>query len=158
MRPIIKAALFFIFPAAIAPAMAQYKCPVNGKTVFQDEPCREGRRYSDSLPVQAAKKDSPEAALPGGPIDKGKLLCHDMAPKMIAWKDAESLRIGDVFGGQMAVVEANGIKVGARQFFVPINGKNSYGAYIGYKPLICNTSEDGTRIINISDILLSAKP
>lgn len=156
----MKFTLFLLLTAAAAGAAAQgaHKCTVNGKTVFQDEPCREGRRYSDDPLVARPPREAPDASMPGGPIEAGRLLCREMAPKMVAWKDADSLRVGEVFGGKMAVISVSGVKVGGRQFYVPINGKNSYGGYTGYKSLICNTSEDGTRILGVDSILIDAKP
>lgn len=148
------ALIFALFLASTATALAEpYRCNVNGKVVYQETPCYLTARPADNAPPTAAA--APEtAAQSAGPIETGKQLCRTQAPSHVAWKDPESVRVGSVFGGKMTVIDLGSVKTGGREFFVEVNAKNSYGGYVGQKTLICYTSQDGTRIIKVNDILL----
>ena len=127
---------------------AVYKCSVNGKVVYSDTKCE-----IDTKPVQGLTGTSMEN-LESNPVATGKQTCKSGAPLHIAYKDPSSLQVGQVIGGTMDVIDYADKKMTARRFFVPVNGKNSYGAYVGEKTIICYTSDDGKRILKIDDILV----
>lgn len=155
----VKPTIALLILTAAIPAIGQesYKCKTATGNVYQNSPCAGTVRYSDD-PLKKQPSGAGHSS-PGDsdPVASGKRVCKEMAPKYVTWKDPESVRIGDVFGGKMTVVSIGGANVGARQFFVPVNAKNSYGGYIGEKSLICNTSEDGRRVIGVDDILLNSR-
>lgn len=155
----MKTAIALILAAAALPVIAQetYKCKTASGNVYQNAPCSGTVRYSDD-PIKKRSSDVANYSLDdSNPIALGKRLCKDIAPKYVTWKDPESLRIGDVFGGKMTTVLIGSAPVGARQFFVSVNAKNSYGGYVGEKSLICNTSEDGRRVIGVDSLLLDSR-
>jgi len=146
------ALLVFALLLSTAANAQAYRCNVGGKMVIQDMPCG-GAAPREATPQSAVLTSSPSND--GGPIEAGKALCREQGPQRIAWKDPESVRIGNVYGGKMMVVDLGGVKTGGRQFFVEVNAKNSYGGYVGKKPLICYTSQDGNRILKIDDLLIN---
>ena len=83
------------------------------------------------------------------PVSAGSQACRASVPKHLTFNDPESVRIGEVTGGQMEVIEYAGTRIAARRFNVPLNAKNAMGAYIGEKIVICFTSEDGQRILKV---------
>jgi hypothetical protein len=145
-------AIFLTSTAAFA--QSAYKCKSGKGYVFQESPCPESARRSESMPPGAIAAAPESAAESAGPIEAGKQLCREQAPAHVAWKDPESLRVGSVYGGKMAVIDLGSVKTSGRQFFVDVNAKNSYGGYAGSKPLVCYTSQDGTRIVKVDGLLL----
>lgn len=127
-----------------------YKCTISGKTIYSDTPCVAGAKkihnYSSRSPDLAENSETP--------ITIGARVCRNVAPKHVAFKDPGSVQIGKVIGGSMDVIDYAGSKINARTFYVHVNAKNSYGGYVGEKPIICYTSEDGRRVIRVDDILL----
>ncbi len=77
-------------------------------------------------------------------------LCASDAVKFVAWKDPGSLQIGKIHGGKMDTFRISGTLHGGRIYFIPVNAKNGFGGYNGFKPIICITSEDGLRIVQIN--------
>lgn len=148
--------IFALFLAATATASAEpYRCNVNGQVVYQETPCYLTARPADRAPPAAASAAPEPATQSAGPIEAGKQLCRSQASSHVAWKDPESVRIGSVYGGQMTVIDLGSVKTSGRQFFVDINAKNSYGGYVGQKPLVCYTSQDGTRIVKVDSLLIN---
>lgn len=147
--------VFSLFLASTAVfSQDAYKCKVNGAMVIQNQPCVGTVLRSADMPVAKPVAAPESAAKSEGPIEAGKALCREQAPKHVVWKDPESVRLGSVFGGKMAIVDLGQVKTSGRQFFVEVNAKNSYGGYVGQKSLICYTSQDGQRIIKVDGILL----
>ena len=143
-----------ILASTAAVAQGAYKCRSGSGHVYQDSPCPESARRSESMPAGAIAAAPESAAQSAGPIAAGKSLCRELAPKHVAWKDPESLRVVDAFGGKMDVVDLGGVKTAGRTFYVEVNAKNSYGGYVGQKPLICYTSQDGLRILKVDGLLM----
>jgi hypothetical protein len=83
------------------------------------------------------------------PVSAGSQACRAGVPKHLTFNDPESVRIGEVTGGQMEVIEYAGTRIAARRFTVPVNARNAVGVYIGEKSVICFTSEDGQRILKV---------
>lgn len=139
---------FTLFAAALAAnaAFAQdaYKCSVNGKYVIQDSPCK----------VSAPSGPFPNSSEEAAAIEAGKALCKERAPRAVSWKDPESVRIGEVVPGKVVDVNVDGTSHRARYFTVRVNAKNSYGGYVGEKPMGCYVSVDGTRIVKVSTLLM----
>lgn len=139
--------LLFISLLALysTPSLAQaYKCAVGNKMVFSDSPCSgDARKSHEAGAAQTASSQT------GGPKETGAKSCRVSAQQSIAWNDAESIRIGEISGGEMEVLDFADSKIGARRYYVHVNAKNSYGAYSGAKPVTCFTSQDGVRILKM---------
>lgn len=139
-------------------AQQMRRCYINGQVVIQEDRCPD----KPTVPTETVTRyDVPragETTAPApsyaGPIEAGKALCRAAAPKAVTWKDPGSLIVGEPFGGKMQVTQLHGVAVPSRLFFVPVNGKNSYGGYAGEKSLMCYTSQDGTRILKVDNLLL----
>lgn len=135
------------------------RCYIDGQVVMQEERCPEKPATPTETTTRydvprAGETTAPAPISNGGPIEAGKALCKAAAPKAVTWKDPGSLLVGEPFGGKMQVTQLHGVSVPSRLFFVPVNGKNSYGGYTGEKSLMCYTSQDGTRILKVDSLLL----
>lgn len=127
-------------------AQTMYRC---GST-FSQTPCGEGARE-----VRAPGVAQPVVAPPLALIDaarEGELaaICMDAIRMLPAWKDRDSLKIArpqraaagtarDVNGRRMAVVP----------WYGHVNGKNSYGGYVGDKLANCYFDSTESRIVDI---------
>lgn len=132
------------------PSLAQaYKCAIGGKSVISDQPC--------SGSIKGGNDNGSASASPSlseGPKETGGQNCKTSVKKAAAWKDPESLRIGEIGGGDMEVIDYADRKIGARRYSVQANAKNSNGGYVGDKRIICFTSQDGMRILKIDGSLI----
>lgn len=131
-------------------AQAQvFKCNVGGKTVLTDRPCDADKAAeARSAPREGGTVDS------DNPIDIGKAACAAAVRTRIPFDDPESVRLGTVSGGKTEVFDFADTKLAARRFVVPVNAKNSYGAYTGEKSAHCFTSPDGRRVLKVDTALL----
>lgn len=139
----------FIFISFLAiygmPSLAQtYKCAVGNKMVFSDTPCG-----GDAKKVYETGSALAPSSQAGGAKETGAKNCRVGTQQSIAWNDPESIRIGEISGGEMEVLDFADSKIGARRYYVHVNAKNIYGAYSGAKPVTCFTSQDGVRILKI---------
>jgi len=112
-------------------AQQMRRCYINGQVVIQEERCPEKPAAPTETVTRydvprAGETTAPAPSYPG-PIEAGKAICRSSAPKFKAWKDPGSLIVGEPFGGKMEVTQLHGVAVPSRLFFVPVNGRNSYG-------------------------------
>lgn len=142
--------LIALLAAHGAPSWAQaYKCSIGGKSVISDQPCRSSSRsINDNEKSQASPSQSEN------PREVGGQNCKAGVKKAPPWKDPDSVRIGDVFGGDMEVIDYADRKIGARRYSVIANAKNSSGGYVGEKGIVCFTSQDGMRILKIDSSMI----
>lgn len=147
---ILLAAILF---AVSASAHAQaFKCRTkDGRTFFSDSPNCD-TEIDPARSARPARSDSGRSAGVESPIDLGKSLCADKAPRQYTWKDRESLRIEGVHGGQLIAVQYAGKPMAVRRFQVMANAKNGFGAYAGAMAITCYTSEDGRRMLNSDEV------
>lgn len=140
--------------SSTAMAQAMHRCYINGQVIQQETRCPERNSSSESrAPLTETGKRSMEI-VSANPIEHGKSLCKTVAPASQQWKDPTSLIVGNVSGGEMSTLAIGYRVVGVRTFLVPVNGKNTYGAYQGEKILTCVTSEDGRRVLKVNDVQL----
>lgn len=134
----MKPALFMAALAAtlfIVPSHAQQlrRCYVNGHVVYQEDRCPDKvipeERSALRYPVPGPGGAPEPRQTSQNPIEAGKELCRQEAPKRLRWKDPGSLQVGEPFGGKTEVAQISGVSVAVRVFYVPVNGKNSYGGY-----------------------------
>lgn len=145
MKPIFIIFISLLSFYSIQSSAQTYKCSSGNKTVFSDKPCS-----GDAKKIyEGGNSDTTANSAGGGPKETGAKNCKTGAPKYVAWKDSESIRIGEPIGGEMEVIDYADTKIGARRYSVYVNAKNIYGAYVGEKPIICFTSQDGMRILKV---------
>lgn len=117
-----------------------FKCVVDGKTLFSDRPCG-----TDSKQVRAAPTARPEQA----PLPRWGDACLAQLDRWVQFKDPESIKVGSVIDNGADTTKVAGKTIVVKKFTLYINAKNSFGAYAGEKPLFCETSVDGHRVISI---------
>lgn len=149
MKPVALVLSAFLV-AHCPPSLAQaYKCVIGGKSVISDQPCSGNVKSSNDSGNATTSPSQSE-----GPKESGGQNCKAGVKKAAAWKDPEGLRIGDIQGGDMEVIDYADRKIGARRYSVQTNAKNSNGGYVGDKRVICFTSQDGMRILKIDASLI----
>ena len=145
MKPIIFILISFLAAYSIPSSAQVYKSSSGNKTVFSDKPCG-----VDATKIQAGGNSAASAnPAGGGPKEAGAQNCKTGARKYIVTTDPESIRIGETTGGEMEVLDHADTNIAARRYSVNVNVKNTYGGYVGEKPVICFTSQDGLRILKV---------
>lgn len=138
--------LFFLMLAAAAcqPALAQvYRCTEGGKTVLQQAPCA-GAGAKIEL-----RSTGPGAAETADLRSKAAALCEAALRTVPAWKDKESLLVTQVRRTGFTTINKHGTALAAVMYSARVNGKNSYGAYIGEKPGYCYLDPSETRVLDV---------
>lgn len=77
-----------------------------------------------------------------------KAACTDWLRRVPDWKDRDSVKIFNVRRGAMDVKTIDGYPVVVVSYIASVNGKNSYGAYIGEKPAVCYANQQETKILD----------
>lgn len=125
-----------------APAWAVNKCTgTDGKVVFQDAPCTSEKAET----VRIFKSDTQ----PNAVRDKAVALCKAGIQAAGAWKDPDSLKISDVVRIGFTTITLHDAPQMAVQYGASVNGKNSYGAYVGSKPAVCYLDQTETRLLSV---------
>ena len=131
--------------AADASANTVNRCTIDGRTVYQAQPCPGAGR---ALSITAAGGSEDWVPAPAGvDLEPGKALCTQAAPAR--FKDPQSVRLLGVEAGKyMRVFErAGGGRVRTWAFVLSINATNSYGGYTGATDYVCFVSEDQQRVV-----------
>jgi hypothetical protein len=128
------------------PAAAQtFKCTSGGKTVFSDQPCGNDAKKISAV---GGNPDVPSAQA-GSPKETGAQNCKAKVVSSVTWLDPESVRIGDISGGEMELLDYADQKVASRRYSILVNAKNASGGYVGERSIVCSTSQDGMRILKL---------
>ena len=152
MRDVLMGALLF---AALSSAQAQtlFRCgnnfsqtPCSGeaKTVYRcggvasDKPCPTDAKIAD-LQTKSPSSDR---------IETMKEACMTWLRTVPEWKDRDSLKFGAVSRGKFDVKTLNGTPTVVVSYLTTINGKNSYGAYVGERVAVCYANEQETKILH----------
>lgn len=133
---IVVFALFFA--STVAFAQDAYKCKVNGAMVIQDSPCK----VAGPLPAAPDLPASEET------IKQASALCE--AAVRSSMKDPESARITNIHRGGIGKWCKPTRDV--RYYWMVVNGKNSYGGYVGEKPYRCALNMSETVVIGVAQI------
>jgi hypothetical protein len=134
------------------PSSAQtFRCTTGGKTVFSDQPCSNDAKQI----AGGGSGNSAPTNLAGGPKEVGAQNCKAGVAKSVAWKDPESIRIGDIVGGEMELLDYADQKIGARRYTLNVNAMNEMGAYVGEKRMVCFTSQDGMRLLKMDTSMIA---
>lgn len=138
--------LFFLMLAAAAcqPALAQvYKCAEGGKTVLQQAPCA-GAGAKIEL-----RSTGPGAAETADLRSKAAALCEAALRTVPAWKDKESLLVTQMRRVGFTTINKHGTTLAVVMYSARVNGRNSYGAYIGEKSGYCYLDPSETRVLDV---------
>ena len=115
-----------------------YRCEVNGRVVFQQHACNDGRRVQDAAPRDAA------SVAPA----RGAALCEAHARSPAMFPDPQGLRIGSVrFLGAKAW-RVHEELIAARSYGLRINAPNPSGGFDGERLYECLLSEDEARVLH----------
>lgn len=138
----MKTALIFVLllTSTTLPAQEAYKCKVGGATVIQDTPC---------------KVVGPVPAIPDLPaseetIARAAALCE--AAVRHKMKDPAAAKITDIHRSRTDRWCTKPTTTQVRYYWMTVNGKNSYGAYVGEKPYRCALDMSETLVLGISQI------
>ncbi len=136
----VAATLGLLFALAPATSSAQaYRCEVNGRVIFQQQACNDGRRVQGTA--------APEAAS-AAPL--GAALCEAHARASTAFPDPQGLRIASVrFLGAKAW-RVHEELIAARTYGLRINAPNNSGGFDGERLYECLLSEDEARVLHFA--------
>lgn len=137
------AALLF---AGTCSAQTMYRC---GNT-FSQNPCGPDAK---EIAISGVPQPSAASRIVQTPVDpdkaeRMKAECLVWIKERIAWKDRDSLKIGTTEAGLLRYSPLLGVEQVIREYTTPVNAKNSFGAYIGEKLVVCQANADDTRIVN----------
>ena len=119
-------------------AAQSYRCEVNGRITFQQQPCTDGKR----VPGTGG------AAAEGVAVPRGAALCEAHARSSSVFPDPQDLRIASVrFLGAKAW-RVHSELIAARSYGLRINPRNRYGGYDGESLFECLLSEDEARVLH----------
>lgn len=80
-------------------------------------------------------------------VEAMKSACAAWLRTVPAWKDRDSLKIGNVVRGKHEVIDLHDVPVVVVSYLTTINGKNSYGAYVGERLAVCYANEHENKIL-----------
>jgi hypothetical protein len=127
---------------ATSPVWAVNKCTgAGGKVTYQDAPCTTDK----SEAVHIFKSDPQPPAV----RQKALALCEEGIRAAGMWKDPDSLKISDVVRIGFTTITLHDARTMVVQYGASVNGKNSYGAYVGSKPAICYFDQTETRLLSV---------
>lgn len=138
-RTFILAAACLLPALSAATASAQaYRCEVNGRVIFQQQPCNDGRRVQNA----AAQNDAARAA------PRGAALCEAHARSPALFPDPQGLRIASVRYAGAKAWRVHEELIAARTYGLRINAPNSSGGFDGERLYECLLSEDEARVLH----------
>lgn len=133
-------ALFFASTAAFA--QDAYKCKVNGTMVYQDSPCK-------AVGPAPAEPQLPDLPATNETIQRATALCETAVRNQM--KDPESAKIKDIRRSRTdRWCRTPPIQV--RYYWMTVNGKNSYGGYVGEKPYRCALDMGESVVLGVAQI------
>jgi hypothetical protein len=121
-------------------AAQTYRCNVNGRVTFQQQPCTDGTRLPGAVGDAA---ESPAAA----PL-RGAALCESHARSAAVFADPQDLRIASVRYLGAKAWRVHSELIAARSYGLRINPRNRYGGYDGESLFECLLSEDEARVLH----------
>jgi hypothetical protein len=125
--------------AVSLPAAAQtFRCDVNGRVTFQQQPCVDGRR------VRPAGETAREAPA----VPRGAALCEAHARGGAGFADPEGLRVSSVRYAGAKAWRVHGELIAARTYALQLNVRNRSGGYEGDSLFECLLSEDEARVLH----------
>jgi Domain of unknown function (DUF4124) len=116
-----------------------YRCEVNGRVTFQQQPCTDGKRVPGT---GGAATDSTAAA------PRGAALCESHARSSQVFPDPQDLRIASVRYLGAKAWRVHSELIAARSYGLNINPRNRNGGYDGESLFECLLSEDEARVLH----------
>ncbi len=137
-----KITLIFALFAASTAAFAQeaYRCKVNGQMVIQESPCK----VAGPAPVIPDLPASPEA------IAQASALCEAAVRREM--KDPDAAKIKDTHRSRTEKWCTRPTITQVRYYWMTVNGKNSYGGYVGEKPYRCALDMSESIVLGVAQI------
>jgi hypothetical protein len=137
-QPVSVSAVLVLALAWPLPATAQtFRCEVNGRVTFQQQPCTDGRRVGSAEP-------SPQSAA----APRGAALCEAHARTSAGFPDPDSLRVSSIRYTGAKPWRVHSELIAARTYTLQINARNRSGGYDGESPFECLLSEDEARVLH----------
>ena len=137
-RDLFAALALVLFSAC---ALAQtYRCEVNGRVVFQQQACTDGKRVPGSVGAAA----EPQSAAPL----RGAALCEAHARGSAVFPDPQDLRIASARYLGAKAWRVHSELIAARSYGLRINARNRNGGYDGESSFECLLSEDEARVLH----------
>lgn len=132
------AAVVLLLCSTLPVAAQTYRCEVNGRVTFQQQPCTDGKR----VPGTGA------AEVPSAAPLRGAALCESHARGATTFPDPLDIRIASVrFLGAKAW-RVHSELIAARSYGLRINPRNRQGGYDGESLFECLLSEDEARVLH----------
>jgi hypothetical protein len=121
-------------------AAQTYRCSINGRVTFQQQPCTDGTR------LQGTAGGAPESQA-ATPL-RGAALCESHARGAAVFADPQDLRIASVRYLGAKAWRVHSELIAARSYGLRINPRNRYGGYDGESLFECLLSEDEARVLH----------
>jgi Domain of unknown function (DUF4124) len=128
---------WFVWPATSA--AQTYRCEVNGRVTFQQQPCTDGQRLPDMGGAAPAGVAAPL---------RGAALCESHARSSPVFPDPLDLRIASVRYLGAKAWRVHSELIAARSYGLRINPRNRQGGYDGESLFECLLSEDEARVLH----------
>lgn len=127
-----------------APSWAVNKCTeTDGKVVYQDTACSANSADAEQIKIFKSAPQSPIIRR------EAIALCEQGIRAKGAWKDPDSLKIDDVVRIGFTTITLHNAPTMVVKYGAFVNGKNSYGAYVGRKPALCYFDQTETRLLSV---------
>jgi hypothetical protein len=133
-------ALALVLPAACVLAQT-YRCEVNGRVIFQQQACTDGKRVPGANGAAAAEPQ-------GASSLRGGALCEAHARGSAVFPDPQDLRIASVRYLGAKAWRVHSELIAARSYGLRINARNRNGGYDGESLFECLLSEDEARVLH----------
>lgn len=135
-------ALAWLTPSS---AQAVNKCTgADGKVTYQDALCNSSGS-AEKLKYLGSQASNDHA----GRVKKMLAQCEAFIRNVPGWKDKYSLQIDSLQRGQFTTLVRDGKTIAVVAYTASVNGKNSYGGYVGAKPAVCYVDAGETRVIDV---------
>ena len=119
-----------------------YRCEVNGRVVFQQQACTDGKRVPGT--GGGAGAESLQSAAPL----RGAALCEAHARGSAVFPDPQDLRIASVRYLGAKAWRVHSELIAARSYGLRVNPRNRNGGYDGESLFECLLSEDESRLLH----------
>jgi Domain of unknown function (DUF4124) len=147
----LSAAIVVLLALSPATSSAQaYRCEVNGRAVFQQQPCTDGRRVQNTTELPSGASAAP----------RGAALCEAHARSSAGFPDPQGLRIASVRYAGAKAWRVHEELIAARTYGLRVNAPNSSGGFDGERLYECLLSEDEARVLHFgaAPVLAARQP
>jgi hypothetical protein len=148
--------LALLIAAGAAGAQTMYRC---GST-YSQAPCGPDAQQIGARP-KAAPNPAPVSAaagpkkvldtIPEDPVkaEAMRAQCREWITRVPAWKDRDSVKVGEIKRAGLAMREVAGREQRVRAYATVVNAKNGFGGYGGERLAICWTDDAETTMLDL---------